>query len=123
VTMEEFARMVHRKPPLRTRIPLIGMAKAGTGGYFDDAGFPAGAGWDELEVPGITDENAYAPTRRRAWPRAQGDGPCMPAVPDQDTRLLRGPSPGGHSTPSAPTSQNIFMNSHMCLFFVQKGHD
>src|SRR5262245_66632771 len=27
---------------MRTTIPLIGFAKAGKGGYFDDAGFPAG---------------------------------------------------------------------------------
>ena len=59
-TLEEFARILQRKKPLRTRIPLIGMAKAGDEGYFDDAGFPAGAGWDDVEVPGITDENAYA---------------------------------------------------------------
>ena len=59
-TLEEFARILQRKKPLRTRIPLIGMAKAGNDGYFDDAGFPAGSGWDDVEVPGITDENAYA---------------------------------------------------------------
>ena len=59
-TLEEFARILQRKKPLRTRIPLIGMAKAGDEGYFDDAGFPAGAGWDDVEVPGIMDENAYA---------------------------------------------------------------
>jgi phage repressor protein C with HTH and peptisase S24 domain len=42
------------------RIPLIGMAQAGDGGFFDDAGFPAGAGWDEIVFPNIADENAYA---------------------------------------------------------------
>ena len=59
-SLEDFARIVGSKKPLRTRIPLIGMARAGNEGYFDDAGFPAGAGWDEVEVPGISDENAYA---------------------------------------------------------------
>ncbi len=59
-TLEDFARLVGRKKPLRTHLPLIGLAKAGTEGFFDDAGFPAGAGWDEVEVPGIVDENAYA---------------------------------------------------------------
>ena len=36
-------------------IPLIGFAQAGAGGYFDDAGFPAGQGWDEVEFPTGTD--------------------------------------------------------------------
>src|SRR5579871_6432860 len=29
-------------------MPLLGFAKAGAGGYFDDGGFPAGEGWDEI---------------------------------------------------------------------------
>src|SRR5437868_1218818 len=27
-------------------VPLIGFAEAGSGGYFDDGGFPVGNGWD-----------------------------------------------------------------------------
>ncbi len=42
------------------RIPVIGMARAGSSGYFDDAGFPAGAGWDEVDFPDITDPHTYA---------------------------------------------------------------
>lgn len=45
---------------MRTTIPLIGFAKAGKGGYFDDAGFPVGGSWDEITVPGVKDLNAYA---------------------------------------------------------------
>jgi len=41
-------------------IPLIGLAQAGTGGYFDDGGFPVGGGWDEVRFPEVDDENAYA---------------------------------------------------------------
>ena len=41
-------------------IPLIGFAEAGSGGYFDDGGFPVGKGWDEIAFPSIPDENAYA---------------------------------------------------------------
>jgi phage repressor protein C with HTH and peptisase S24 domain len=48
------------RPETARRIPLIGMAQAGDGGFFDDAGFPAGAGWDEIVFPHIADENAYA---------------------------------------------------------------
>ncbi|MEP0708956.1 MAG: helix-turn-helix transcriptional regulator [Parvibaculum sp.] len=42
------------------RVPLIGLAQAGTGGYFDDAGFPVGGGWEETAFPEIRDEHAYA---------------------------------------------------------------
>jgi phage repressor protein C with HTH and peptisase S24 domain len=41
-------------------VPLLGFAEAGTGGYFDDGGFPAGAGWDEIAFPAVSDEHAYA---------------------------------------------------------------
>jgi len=41
-------------------VPLIGFAQAGSGGYFDDGGFPAGEGWDEFAFPALSDEHAYA---------------------------------------------------------------
>lgn len=44
----------------RSKIPLIGLAQAGTEGFFDDGGYPAGAGWDEVELPATLDANAYA---------------------------------------------------------------
>lgn len=44
----------------RRRMPLLGLAHAGAGRYFDDAGFPAGAGWHEVAFPDIADEKAYA---------------------------------------------------------------
>ncbi|OYW57712.1 MAG: DNA-binding protein [Rhizobiales bacterium 17-65-6] len=46
-------------PPVRA-IPHIGLAQAGKGGYFDDAGFPVGGGWDEILFPAVEDEHAYA---------------------------------------------------------------
>lgn len=45
--------------PVR-RIPLIGHAQAGDEGYFDDAGYPTGAGWDEVDFPDLGDRHAYA---------------------------------------------------------------
>ncbi|WP_366658055.1 helix-turn-helix transcriptional regulator [Fodinicurvata sp. EGI_FJ10296] len=42
------------------RIPIIGCAQAGGDGYFDDAGFPAGTGWDEVLFPDIDDPHGYA---------------------------------------------------------------
>jgi phage repressor protein C with HTH and peptisase S24 domain len=41
-------------------VPLIGLAQAGKSGFFDDAGFPVGHGWDEIPFPSVTDEHAYA---------------------------------------------------------------
>ena len=62
-SVEEFSDLLTGRkgqPPKRKQIPLMGFAKAGKGGFFDDSGFPAGNGWDEIDVPGVTDQNAYA---------------------------------------------------------------
>ena len=40
-------------------VPLLGLAQAGGGGHFDDSGFPAGKGWDEVALPSASDEHAY----------------------------------------------------------------
>lgn len=42
------------------KLPLIGFAQAGNEGYFDDAGYPAGSGWDEILFPDSNDPHAYA---------------------------------------------------------------
>ena len=44
-TWEDFAALAEGRPG-RTA-PLLGFAKAGNDGYFDDAGFPTGDDWDE----------------------------------------------------------------------------
>ncbi|CCQ72350.1 helix-turn-helix transcriptional regulator [Magnetospira sp. QH-2] len=41
-------------------VPLIGLAQAGDDGYFDDSGYPAGSGWDEIPFPEIGDPKCYA---------------------------------------------------------------
>jgi phage repressor protein C with HTH and peptisase S24 domain len=51
-SMEEFADLLigrRGQPPKLRQIP-----------FFDDSGFPVGNGWDEIDVPGVTDANAYA---------------------------------------------------------------
>ena len=40
-------------------VPLLGLAQAGIGGFFDSAGFPAGQGWDEVRLPNV-EEGSYA---------------------------------------------------------------
>ncbi len=60
LSFPEFAALAVGAPPARSAVPLIGFAQAGAEGFFDDAGFPAGQGWDEIEFPGAADEHAYA---------------------------------------------------------------
>ncbi|HEY0223239.1 MAG TPA: helix-turn-helix transcriptional regulator [Pseudolabrys sp.] len=43
-----------------SNVPLIGFAEAGSGGYFDDGGFPVGKGWEDIAFPSVNDEHAYA---------------------------------------------------------------
>ncbi len=62
-SVEEFTDLLTGRkgqPPKRKQLPLLGFAQAGKGGFFDDSGFPAGTGWEEIEVPGVTDATAYA---------------------------------------------------------------
>lgn len=61
-------------------VPLLGFAQAGAGGFFDDGGFPAGQGWDEVTLPGFADEGAYAL-------KVTGDS-MMPAYRDGDTLIV-----------------------------------
>lgn len=62
-SLEEFVALVSKEGgtigPVRL-VPLVGMAQAGSRGFFDDAGFPAGSGWDEIPFPELGDEHAYA---------------------------------------------------------------
>ena len=60
-TLDQFVALISdsaRSPA--EAVPLIGFAEAGAGGYFDDDGFPAGKGWDEIPFPAVEDEHAYA---------------------------------------------------------------
>lgn len=60
-SIEEFLSLLARTGGgARRPLPLIGLAQAGAGGYFDDGGFPAGSGWDEVNFPNATDEHSYA---------------------------------------------------------------
>ena len=63
-SLDEFMALMNDVAPGRGTptklIPLIGLAQAGRGGIFDDAGFPVGGGWDEVAFPQVADENAYA---------------------------------------------------------------
>lgn len=65
-TLSDFMSMLDRspaapdtKPMFGSKAPVMGFAQAGAGGYFDDAGFPVGEGWEEVDYPGAAG-SAYA---------------------------------------------------------------
>lgn len=61
VGFSEFAALTERGPKPNPRaVPLIGFAQATAEGVFDETGAPLGAGWDEIEFPGLVDEGVYA---------------------------------------------------------------
>jgi len=59
-SFDDFVALVENRTAKLRMVPLIGLAQAGQGGFFDDAGFPAGSGWEEIAFPDTTDEHAYA---------------------------------------------------------------
>jgi phage repressor protein C with HTH and peptisase S24 domain len=63
-SFDEFSALVAAPPrsgnAAAQPIPLIGLTKAGSGGFFDDGGFPVGGGWDQIRFPRVDDDNAYA---------------------------------------------------------------
>ncbi|ABD09307.1 putative phage repressor [Rhodopseudomonas palustris HaA2] len=58
--IDTFVQLITDRPRVVQSVPLLGLAQAGAGGFFDDGGFPAGKGWDEIGLPSINDEHAYA---------------------------------------------------------------
>lgn len=71
ITMNEFITFIHSETiefssrpssSVKKGIPVIGCVQAGGAGYFTDAGYPQGEGWDHVDLPGFTpmDESTYA---------------------------------------------------------------
>jgi len=85
-SLDEFLELVGgrlSRGSLRPSVPMLGFAQAGAGGFFDDAGFPAGHGWDLVELPEPVSGGAYAL-------QVQGDS-MLPLYRDGD-RLIVDPS-------------------------------
>jgi phage repressor protein C with HTH and peptisase S24 domain len=59
-SVETFVQLIGDGARGTQSVPLLGLAQAGSGGHFDDSGFPAGKGWDEVALPSSGDEHAYA---------------------------------------------------------------
>jgi len=60
VSIDSFVQLINDAPRAVQSVPLLGLAQAGGGGYFTDGGFPVGKGWDEVGLPAVNDEHAYA---------------------------------------------------------------
>ncbi|HEX6867062.1 MAG TPA: helix-turn-helix transcriptional regulator [Caulobacteraceae bacterium] len=60
VSFAEFAKLAEGDGPAAKGVPLLGFAQAGSDGFFDDAGFPVGEGWEEVAFPGMAEEGCYA---------------------------------------------------------------
>jgi phage repressor protein C with HTH and peptisase S24 domain len=67
-------------PMQKSTVPLLGFAQAGAGGFFDDAGFPSGQGWDLIELPVRAGDTAYAL-------QVQGDS-MLPVYRDRDVLIV-----------------------------------
>src|ERR1700675_4586120 len=59
-SIDTFVQLIGDGPRGSQSVPLLGFAQAGSSGHFDDSGFPAGKGWDEVALPSASDEHAYA---------------------------------------------------------------
>lgn len=51
LSLGEFASLADDGAPQARVIPLLGLARAGNAGFFDDAGLPMAEGWDQTELP------------------------------------------------------------------------
>ena len=60
VSFDIFVSLISDADSAAKSMPLLGLTQAGTGFFFDDAGFPTGKGWDEIGFPAMSDEHAYA---------------------------------------------------------------
>jgi phage repressor protein C with HTH and peptisase S24 domain len=59
-SIDSFVRLIGDATRTVQTVPLLGFAHAGASSHFDDGGFPAGKGWDEMALPSLDDERAYA---------------------------------------------------------------
>jgi phage repressor protein C with HTH and peptisase S24 domain len=89
VSLADFAALADDAPQTASTVPLLGLARAGQDGFFDDAGLPAGDGWEQTELPRAKDSlfslqitgDSMAPLYR------EGD---RVIVDQEETRVRRG---------------------------------
>jgi len=66
VSFEDFAALTAKSQAGRlsvamgANVPLLRMSQARVDGFFDREGHPVGEGWDEIRMPGISDDDIFA---------------------------------------------------------------
>ena len=58
-SIDSFVQLIGDGARSLQSVPLLALAQAGDG-HFDENGFPAGRGWEEVALPQASDEHAYA---------------------------------------------------------------
>ncbi len=51
LSLGEFAALARDTAERPATVPMLGLARAGEDGFFDDAGLPTGDGWEQTELP------------------------------------------------------------------------
>ncbi|MDI1327421.1 MAG: helix-turn-helix transcriptional regulator [Brevundimonas sp.] len=51
LSLGDFASLALDAPDRPSTAPMLGLARAGEDGFFDDAGLPTGDGWEQTELP------------------------------------------------------------------------
>lgn len=66
VSFEDFAALTAKSQAGRlsvamgANVPLLRLSQAREDGFFDNEGRPAGEGWDEIRMPGVSDDDIFA---------------------------------------------------------------
>ena len=86
-SIDTFVQLIGDGARSQQSVPMLDLAQAGSGGHFDDSGFPAGKGWDEVALPAAGDEHAYAlEISGDAMKPAYRDGDIIVVSPDTPIR-------------------------------------
>src|SRR6202011_1766460 len=59
-SIDSFVQLIGDAARTVQTVPLPGFAQAEADRHFDDSGFPAGKGWDEMALPSVGDEYCFA---------------------------------------------------------------
>jgi phage repressor protein C with HTH and peptisase S24 domain len=66
-----------------TTLPMLNFAQAGREGYFDEAGYPSGPGWEDLRFPAHSDPHIFA---------LEINGKSLEPIFREGTRLILSPA-------------------------------
>jgi phage repressor protein C with HTH and peptisase S24 domain len=59
-SIDTFVQLIGDAARTVQSVPLLGLAEAAGPGAFDESGCPVGKGWNEVGLPAVNDEHAYA---------------------------------------------------------------